>query len=285
MLMLRQIALCWLVPGLVCFACSSERSYAQAPKEITNSIGMELTLIPKGTFTMGSPPGETGSRDNESQHEVTISKDYYLGIHEVTQAQYEQVMGHNPSFYQGDAVAERNPKTKRIVKQVDSSNLPVETVSWDGAVEFCQRLSALPEEKTSGLIYRLPTEAEWEYACRAGTTTAYSFGDHFQQRLNYAWLGFQDTRPLPVGKKKPNPWGLHDMHGNVWEWCSDWYGEYPQSAVSDPLGAREGSQRVYRGVSWSAATSRSAKRFKAVPSHSSGNGGFRVAMISAAIAE
>ena len=133
---------------------------AQAPKEITNSIGMKLVLIPRGTFMMGSLESEQGRKQDETQHEVTISKDYYLGVHEVTQAQYEKVIGKNPSHFQGAIVGNEN------------ADLPVENVSWHDAVEFCKKLSELPEEKKAGRVYRLPTEAQWEYACRAGSKTA-----------------------------------------------------------------------------------------------------------------
>jgi formylglycine-generating enzyme required for sulfatase activity len=187
-------------------------------KEITNSIGMKLVLIPKGTFTMGSPENEAGRIEDEGEHQVTISRDYYLGVYEVTQEQYEQVMGTNPSYFQGDHVAERDPKTG-VVKEIDSSNHPVEQVSWEDAVEFCERLSELPEEKAAGRVYRLPTEAEWEYACRAGTNTKYSFGDDEGQLGDYAWFEANSGGTHPVGQKQPNAWGLYDTHGNVFEWC------------------------------------------------------------------
>jgi formylglycine-generating enzyme required for sulfatase activity len=196
---------------------------AQPPKEITNSIGMKLVLIPKGTFMMGSPKSDEGRQWDETQHEVTISKDYYLGVYEVTQAQYEKVMGKNPSYFQGAKVGNEN------------ADLPVENVSWDDTVEFCKKLSDLPEEKKAGRVYRLPTEAEWEYACRAGGVTAFSFGESSESLGDYAWFDENSRRQThPVGQKKPNAWGLYDLHGNVWEWCSDRYGEYPQGAVSDP---------------------------------------------------
>jgi formylglycine-generating enzyme required for sulfatase activity len=155
------------------------------------------------------------------------------------------VMGTNPSNFKG-------------------SQNPVEKVSWDDAVEFCRNLSAMPAEKKAGYIYRLPTEAEWEYACRAGTTTEYSFGDSDSALGDYAWYDENSGRTThPVGGKKPNPWGLYDMHGNVFEWCQDWHGDYPSGSVTDPTGAAVGSYRVYRGGSWDyySGVCRSAIRF------------------------
>ena len=162
-----------------------------------NSIGIRLKLLPAGTFWMG---------EDLDAHKVTLTQPFYLGVYEVTQEQYERVMGKNPSNFKG-------PQN------------PVEKVSWDDAVEFCRKLSELPEEKAAGRIYRLPTEAEWEYACRAGTTTKYSFGDSESELGEYGWFDKNsDRKTHPVGQKQPNKWGLYDMHGNVWEWCSDWYG-------------------------------------------------------------
>ena len=242
---------------------------AQAPKEITNSIGVKLVLIPKGTFMMGSPESEKGRYENETQHEVTISKDYYLGVYEVTQAQYEKVMGKNLSYFQGAKVGNEN------------ADLPVENVSWDEAVKFCKKLSELPEEKKAGRVYRLPTEAEWEYACRAGSKTAYSFEDEEGLLPEHGWFNRNSSnRTHTVGLLEPNAWGLYDMHGNVWEWCSDWYGDYPKGAVSDPTGPKDGSFRVRRGGGWygEAAGCRSANRSGSSPSLRSGNLGFRVAL-------
>ncbi|MFZ4644775.1 MAG: formylglycine-generating enzyme family protein, partial [Gemmataceae bacterium] len=202
------------------------------PKVLTNSIGMKLVLIPKGKFMMDSPPDEKGSPEDARRHEVTISRDYHLGMHEVTQAQYKKIMGKNPSHFQGDAVAERHPETNRVVKDVDSANHPVEQVSWEDAVEFCQRLSALPEEKKAGRVYRLPTEAEWEYACRAGSQMAYSFGSDEKSLVNFGWYDSNSKEKThAVGLKKANAWGLYDMHGNVWEWCAEWYDEYPKGSA------------------------------------------------------
>lgn len=218
-----------------------------------NSIGMQLKRLPPGTFIMGED-GKT--------HAVTFTKPCYLGAHEVTQEQYERVMGTNPSNFK-------------------SLQNPVERVSWDDAAEFCRRLSALPAERAAGRVYRLPTEAEWEYACQAGSTSAYSHGDNEAQLGDYAWYDQNsESTTHPVGQKRPNAWGLYDMHGNVWEWCQDWYGDYPQGVVTDPVGPAEGSLRVYRGGSWGrvATGCRSAYRLKSVPSYRDNHHGFRVAL-------
>jgi formylglycine-generating enzyme required for sulfatase activity len=158
------------VLALVLFGLLITASTAQEPtKEITNSIGMKLVLIPKGTFTMGSPANEELRALDEVEHEVTISKDFYLGVTEVTQSQYANVMRVNPSTFKGE-------------KDPDKSDYPVENVSWNDAVDFCKRLSELPEEKAAGRVYQLPTEAEWEYACRSGAKTTYFFGNDPKRR-------------------------------------------------------------------------------------------------------
>jgi len=216
---------------------------------------MEFKLIPAGTFIMGDARVDK----DWTPHEVILTTSFKMGVHEVTQAQYEQVMGVNPSEFKG-------------------ADNPVEKVSWDDAVEFCRRLSDLPAEKAAGNVYRLPTEAEWEYACRAGMTTKYSFGDDESDLGDYAWYGDNsDGNTHPVGGKKPNAWGLYDMHGNVWEWCQDWYWDYPSGSVTDPRGPR-GSNRVVRGGSWgfTAEGCRSADRYGLGPSDR--NGGFRVSL-------
>ena len=211
------------------------------PIETTNSIGMKLRLIPTGQFMMGSPDSDTNAERREKpQHLVKVTKPFYLGVFEVTQQQYEKVMDRNPSRFKGP----RNP---------------VNQVNWHDAVEFCQKLSALSAEKSSGRHYRLPTEAEWEFACRAGSTTVYGFGDEASRLGDYAWFSGNSRDTVhPVGRKKPNAWGLYDMHGNVWEWCQDWFGNYPASRLGrlsflipprriDPTGPKSGSYRVYRG--------------------------------------
>jgi formylglycine-generating enzyme required for sulfatase activity len=225
---------------------------------LTNTIGMKLKLLPPGTFMMGDASGE----DNETPHQVTLTQPFQMGIHEVTQEQYAKVMGKNPSRLKG-------------------ANNPVENVSWFDAVEFCRKLSELPAERAAGRVYRLPTEAEWEYACRAGTTTKYSFGDDDSKLVDYAWFdGNSFERTHRVGGKKPNAWGFYDMHGNVWEWCQDWYGDYPDHAVPDPTGPASGSYRVLRGGSWGgpAGICRSAFRFGCEPSGRIDRFGFRVSL-------
>ena len=175
-----------------------------------------------------------------------------------------------------------------MVKEVDSANHPVEQVSWSDAVEFCQRLSALPEEKKAGRVYRLPTEAEWEYACRAGSQTAYSFGSDEKSLVNFGWYSQNAKgKTHAVGLKKANAWGLYDMHGNVSEWCSDWYGEYPKGSATDPRGPKDGWNRVRRGGGWylPAEECRSATRGRFIPSYRAYDVtlGFRVALSSSGI--
>lgn len=204
--------------------------------ETTNSSGMRLKLIPTGSFTMGSPDTELDRNrredplwrypDEAPQHKVTITKPFYLGICEVTQAEYEKVMGVNPSNFVG-------------------SKLPVEKVSWQDAQAFCKRLSEIENRQ-----YRLPTEAEWEYACRAGTNTAYYWGGDYES--GYAWVNENSgNKTHKVGTLKPNTWGLHDMAGNVWEWCQDRKGPYSALDQENPGGSSSGGFRVLRGGSWS----------------------------------
>jgi formylglycine-generating enzyme required for sulfatase activity len=217
---------------------------------------MELVRIPAGEFLMGSPMSEASRENNEGpQHRVRISKPFYLGKYEVTQGQWVAVMGENPSNFKGD------------------DRLPVENISWNDCVEFCRKVS----QKT-GVRIRLPSEAEWEYACRAGSTTAYSFGDSPDALGQYAWYEDNwDSKTHPVGQKKPNVWGLYDMHGNVGEWCADWYGEgyYRQSPPTDPSGPTSGELRVIRsGWFWGC---RSAHRDRAPPGFRHRYLGFRVA--------
>ena len=228
--------------------------------DLGKGVTMKVALIPAGKFMMGSPAGERGRATNEGpQHEVTISKPFHTGIFEVTQAQYEAVMGTNPSKFKGD-------------------NRPVEKASWNDAVEFCKKVS----QKT-GKAVRLPTEAEWEYACRAGTKTRFCFGDDEGGLGAHAWhASNSESKTHPAGEKKPDAFGLHDMHGNVWEWCSDWYADsYANAKGRDPEGPISGTQRVLRGGSWDDGprSCRSGFRNKDIPDARGSNNGFRVVVV------
>jgi len=233
---------------------------------IENSIGMVLVPIPAGEFLMGSPETEPGRGRNEVQHQVTLTQPFLLAVHEVTQGQWQAVMGTTPWKGESD------------VKEGD--DYPATYVNWQDMVEFCHKLS-----EKEGSEYRLPTEAEWEYACRAETTTAYSFGNDTSELGEYAWCSENawdvgQKYAHIVGQKKPNPWGLYDMHGNVFEWCSDLYGDSPSGRVTDPAGPSSGSSRVYRGGGWTngAGYCRLAHRYGAYPSTRVSNLGFRVAL-------
>ncbi len=225
----------------------------------TNSLGMEFVAIPAGSFMMGSPSSEKGRYDNEKQHKVRLTRGLYIQTTEVTQGQWKAVMGNNPSGFKGCG-----------------DNCPVEQVSWDDAREFIRKLNR--QEGTDK--YRLPTEVEWEYAARAGSHSAYSFGNNQGQLSDYAWYLYNSgVKTHAVGQKKPNGWGLYDMHGNVWEWCQDWYGDYPSGSVTDPRGPSSGSNRVIRGGSWgnNARSGRSANRNRSDPGDWNSGLGFRLA--------
>lgn len=224
------------------------------PKTVTNLIGMKFVWIPPGSFMMGSPKKEKDI--GETQHKATLTKGFYMASFTVTQEQWEAVMGNNPSRFKGE------------------KNLPVETVSWDDCQTFCKKLQVKDKKP-----YRLPTEAEWEYACRAGTTTPFHFGETIStDQANYdgnvafgnGKKGVYRKKTMPVGSFPPNAWGLHDMHGNVWQWCQDWHGDYPQKEVVDPQGPNKGKNRVMRGGSWgdSPHSSSSAWRFSYEPADS-----------------
>ncbi|MBO4545877.1 MAG: SUMF1/EgtB/PvdO family nonheme iron enzyme, partial [Verrucomicrobia bacterium] len=235
---------------------------------LSGDVDLDMIWVEPGNFTMGSYESEDGRDEDENEHRVTLTEGYWLGKYEVTQAQYEAVMGSNPSQFTG-------------------ADLPVEMVSWDDATNFCAKLTAielaagrLPE----GYKYTLPTEAQWEYACRAGSWATLYNGSSMIQNLNkLAW--FKDTSSgttHPVGQKQPNDLGMYDLYGNVFEWCSDWYGDYPESAVRDPMGAITGWARVTRGGSWGSPGERcrSASRGYAGPDYQFNNLGFRVALTS-----
>lgn len=258
--------------------------YLGVPVKTTNSIGMELVLIPPGEFDMGSTPEdialllEQGKKDKEAQgylervlnegpqHRIEITKPFYSGTCHVTQAEYEKLMGVNPSCFtskQMDASLFTPPLSETDIKcraecskkmaDADARRHPVETVSWEEVVEFCRRLSALPAERTARRSYRLPTEAEFEYACRSGTTTRWYCGDDEARLVAVAWFRKNSGGMThPVGQKKPNAWGLYDLHGNLMQWCFDWFkGDYyKQSIPRDPAGPIAGPYRVLRGGDW-----------------------------------
>jgi formylglycine-generating enzyme required for sulfatase activity len=222
---------------------------------------MEFLLIFPGEFDMGSSSNEPMRNDNEEPvHHVKISKSFYIGKYEVTQKQWRDVVGSSPSSFKGD-------------------NLPVEQVSWNDVQEFIKKLN----EKEGSNKYRLPSEAEWEYAARAGTTSRYSFGDDESILGDYAWYHSNSgSKTHDVGQKKPNPWGLYDMHGNVWEWVQDnWHGDY-NGAPTDGSSWESGSYRVFRGGGWRnlARRCRSADRNYVDPGSRSHYIGFRLLRIS-----
>ena len=225
-----------------------------------NSIGLRFSSIPAGQFKMGSPQAEPERASSETSHKVTLTKAFELGIYEVTQSQFEMVMGKNPSDFRG-------PEN------------PVENVSWNEAVEFCRRLSELPEEKAARHVYRLPTEAEWEYACRAGVDKLHNFGKDSSRLGDFCWFDQNSAGTTnSVGQKKANCLGLFDMHGNVTEWCQDWNADLPDRTQKDPVGPTLGNTRVTRGggYSSSAGQMRSAYRGAEPPEYTANSLGFRV---------
>jgi serine/threonine protein kinase len=259
------------------------------PPTLTSSIGVKLTLIPSGTFKMGSAAGE-GEADEQPSHEVRISRPFYLGIHEITQGQYRAVMGNNPSWFSIESGS--NDRTKGSTRDEH----PAESITWFEAVRFCNELSKREGLKPFYAIfgpdvsvidwtqtgYRLPTEAEWEYACRAGSETVYSFGSDPRELIRHAWFGEASEKSAhSVARKLANAWGLFDMHGNVGEWCWDWYDHtyYSSSSGTDPKGAAKGKLRVHRGGGFNLPASQlhSADRTAKEPTVRYGGLGFRVA--------
>jgi formylglycine-generating enzyme required for sulfatase activity len=236
---------------------------------ITNSIGMKLTLIPAGEFWMGSPDDDKDARNHEKpRHKVVITKPFYIGVYEVTRGEIFDVFGKNPNGVSS------GPK-----------DLPAEKITWDEASDFCRKLTELERNYArlpAGWEYRLPTEAEWEYACRAGSQGRYSFGDNPSSIASYAWcISNSGKQTHQVGRKRANAFGLYDMYGNVSEWCLDMFGKYPAETVYDPTGEATGPGRVRRGGNSGADASgmRSAERFFGTPSHRYIGQGFRVVRV------
>jgi formylglycine-generating enzyme required for sulfatase activity len=268
----RTVALVVLtVLGSLTLAAAQESKEADGktkspPKELTVDLGggvkMEFVLIPAGSFMMGDA---NGVNDEKPVHRVNITKPFWLGKYEVTQEQWQAVMGNNPSRFKG-------PKN------------PVEQDSWDDCQQFFDKLNV--KSGGGGGKFQLPTEAQWEYACRAGSTWKYCFGDNEGQLGDYAWYDANSgNQTHPVGLKRPNAWGLYDVHGNVWEWCQDWYdgGYYAKSPTDDPTGPTTGSRHVLRGGSWfgPAGYCRSAGRLIIGPGIRDYGLGLRVSLVPA----
>jgi uncharacterized protein (TIGR02996 family) len=254
---------------------------------LVNSLGQHLALIQPGHFMMGSPSHQPGRySDEDPWHRVVITRPFYLSATPVTQGQYQRLIGHNPSHFSNLG------EGKGRVKGMETRAFPVENVSWFDAATFCIRLSETPEERQAGRVYRLPTEAEWEYACRAGVRadqfhvgsalSSLQANINGNQPFGDAPLGPFLGRPCPVASFPPNAWGLYDLHGNVWEWCSDWYDAhyYRSSPLRDPPGPTHPADgyRSIRGGSWNfrAGTCRTAYRLRLMPEVRTYDVGFRV---------
>jgi formylglycine-generating enzyme required for sulfatase activity len=254
----------YLMPGTAATNKGS-RLYRVAAMTPTN-----LVFIPSGSFLMGSPSNEVGRFSDEGpQTTVTISQGFWIGKNLVTQQEYQSVIGSNPSFYTGDPA------------------LPVEQVSWNDATNYCARRTSQEravDKIPAGCYYRLPTEAEWEFACRAGTTTRFNYGDDpgYTNLASHAWYTVNAAGTKVVGQKPANPWGLYDMHGNLLEWCQDWYDAYPGGSVIDPKGPASGDNHVLRGGSWAvpAGLCRSACRFDDDSDAAYNDYGFRVVLVA-----
>jgi formylglycine-generating enzyme required for sulfatase activity len=263
-------------------------------RTITNSIGMKLTLVPAGKFTMGSPRTELARGEDETEHPVEITRPYYMAVYLVTQEEYAKIMEKNPSWFS------RTGWARQKVQDLDTRRFPVENVSWRDAQQFCARLTELDNKNGTPRQYRLPSEADWEYACRKASASKppFCFGAtlsseqaNFDGHFPYggADKGTYLARPCPVGSYNPNKLGLYDMHGNIWQWCQDWYGKdyYAKSPSKDPQGPDRGTTRVLRGGCWcyNGQECRAAYRGNEAPSFQDGTIGFRVVCRSSASPE
>jgi sulfatase modifying factor 1 len=270
--MVQKRHLIWIIMCVVAFsfAVMGPKAAASKLKTIQNSMGMTFVLVPAGAFLMGSPEDEPFRNKDEVLHKVTLTKPFYIQTTEVTEAQWNALMG------------------RKWFSRRRDGNLPVVKISWYDCMEFLEKLNGLGEGR-----YRLPTEAEWEYACRAGSQAAYTWGKTIDCTQAMFANNSSDSRdcldyatkrdlpmdgPAPVMSYPPNGWGIFDMHGNVWEWCLDWYGAYPSDSVTDPKGTPSGSQKVRRGGSWfkGASLCRSANRNFGHPASRYATLGFRV---------
>lgn len=295
------------VPSLAIAPFDSQRARAHqqawskhlgVPEEYENSVGIKFRLLPPGEFLMGTDRHKVERSSDEywaavfrsetAQHTVRLTQPFYLGVYEVTQQQFQRVMNRNPSAYSSTG------RFAAAVAGLDTSQHPVDSMTWFEAVEFCNQLSqseGLPlyysregdvVTPVGGPGYRLPTEAEWEFACRAGTYGRWAWGDEPDRAADFAW--FKDNpefaqRTIPIGTKAANPFGLHDLHGNISEWCHDWQAPYPADAVQNPIGPRDGTEKIFRGGSWNDVTwfGRAALRLRSPPAHAHSFLGLRVA--------
>ena len=237
---------------------------------LSDGVSLEMVYCPAGSFIMGSPVDELGHQEDEIQHKVNLTKSFYIGKYEVTQKQYRVIALNNPSYF----------------KKEDT--LPVESITWQEAVAFCEKLNTICDNIPTGYVFDLPTEAQWEYACRAGTTTSLNNGKDLTEfgtdsNLNeVAWYKSNSNGTTQcVGQKKPNAWGIYDMHGNVCEWCYDWYDIYQQKEVTDPLGFTTDKKHIQRGVCWMDPVyfCRSAMRFNNLSTNKDMSCGFRVVLV------
>lgn len=284
----------YLVVDLNTGAVTSSPTGPDLSDDTCRTTELWLRRIPKGTFIMGSPASEVGRDSDETQHQVTLTEDFYIGVFEITQKQYSLIQGSNPSYYKGDTRPVENVSydTIRGTGGTAGAGWP----AYGHAVDSGSFLGKLRAK--TGKTFDLPTEAQWEYACRAGTTTALNTGKNltseeqdsaaneagrYKYNQNDSKGGYSSNH-TKVGSYLPNAWGLYDMHGNVWEWCLDWWKEdLGSSAVTDPKGPNSGSYRVGRGGSWCdiARLCRSANRYSINPSSSYSNDcfGFRVVLL------
>ena len=250
-----------------------------------------MVYIPAGTFVMGSPNSEPNRSSDETQHTVTLTRGFFMGQYEVTQTEYQAVMGTNPSYFNGGQNG----------SEANTAQYPVESISWVDSTNYCGKLTQREQAAgrlPGGFAYRLPTEAEWEYACRAGTSTPFHYGNKLVQGMaNFNTIFEYDVakggvyqvstnrqlkRTTSTGTYQPNPWGLYDLHGNVWEWCLDWYDLYPNGAETDPTGPNSGNLRVFRGGSEGdlGQNCRSAFRNRRDPAYRDKVVGIRVVLVS-----
>lgn len=303
----RLIAVLSLATAMLSLYVSAPEAnaIASAEKPIVNTLKMKFVYVAPGKFLMGSPKDEENRKDDEAPHQVEITKGYYLSAYEVTQKQFESVMGYNPSFFcnngskggRGSYYVEPAGGKVKIAGE-DTSDFPVENVTFEEVVDFCNQLSS--KESKIGRIYRLPTEAEWEYACRGGANNTIYHVFHYGNDLTSDQANFNGKYPYgkapksrylgrttKIGSYKPNVLGLYDMHGNVCEWCSDWYHkDYPGRGLNrDPIGPPEGFSRVFRGGSWvnDGPSCRSAIRYRFEPKDRDFHLGFRPVLVPTAV--